>query len=641
MTKKLLPAVLFAICMLVQSSLSGQVPAQQPTQTPASPKTDDPGRVGAEAELQRRVREQQVARILAVLSATADDAKSWNDATAASKVQAQIADLMWDAESDTARGHLIRAWETGQKVEEPKGERSPFRNESLRTAARREVILVAKKRAPDLAKKWLEQMAQEAEQTKQERGAFDDRTPRSTLLLQMALQIVADNPEVAAGLVIESLQDGISFGLQQVLIRIQEKNVELSQTVFRAALSRLKLVGMLDPNELLILFAYLYTPGRIIAANTSDSSGQIQLAVGRNRPQIAEAAQLNPALALEFLQLAANLLLNAPLPVATENPANAARSQLSAINTLLGPISQRLPELAVALRARAQQISTETKFSPPSQAPPSNMPASLPGETSGNYAQRRVDLLEEAAQNERSSLGRDIAYARAALATTVESYGRGWDLAGKIEGSSLRENLRNWLTYRVSLHFIKLNDFDRAYELMAKNDDPIQRAASLVVGAQKLIVAKDRARASQWLLEARTLGRRADPDENSVHVALGVVSAYGKFDRGTAFEVFAEAVRLMGKTSLSPRDEDQSPPVKRFSGLDASPDFTYGTEGFSLKAAIGAFGPDQFEDVLGIVNRIPLAEVRGLAIIELCTKYLKSTRPTDPKLITHRSEIRK
>jgi hypothetical protein len=81
----------------------------------------------------------------------------------------------------------------------------------------------------------------------------------------------------------------------------------------------------------------------------------------------------------------------------------------------------------------------------------------------------------------------------------------------------------------------------------------------------------------------------------------------------------------MGKTNLSPRDEDQAPALTRFSGLEASPDFTYGTEGFSLKSAVNSFGPEQFEDVLGVVSRIKPAELQGLAIIELCRKYLKST----------------
>ena len=628
MKMKLRSVVFVMICTLWQSApAGGRVLAQQPSQV-GSQKNAKSRSASADEELKKRIREQQVTRILAVLSATADDAKNWTDATAASKVQAQIADVIWDADSNIARGYLVRAWETAGKVEIPKRERSPFRNESPRTDARREVILVARKRAPDLSKKWLQQMAQESEQDQRDRGAFDDRTPRSTLLLQMALQIVDENPEAAAGLVTDSLQDGISFGFQQVLIRIQEKNIELSQRVFRAALSRLRTTGMLDPNELLILYAYLYTPGRIVAANTDGDTGHVQIAVGRNPPQIAAAAQLNPALALDFLQLAANLLISAPVPATTANPSLAARSQLSAINTLMGPVSERLPDLAVALQTRAQQISTAAQLNTVPQSPPANTPTSLPGETSASYAERRVDLLEEAARNENFTLGRDIAYAKAALATSTQNYARGWNLAGKIEDRSLHDNVKNWLTYRATLHLIGENNLDKAYELAAKNNDPIQRAAGLVVGAQQLIKIKDTTRANQWLLEARSLIRKGDPDETSVHVAFGIVSAFGKFDRVTAFEVLSEAVRQMGKTTIGPADEDRVPLLKRFSGFESSADFTYGTEGFSLRAAVSAFGPEQFEDVLGIVNRITPAELHGFAIIELSKKYLKTTEGT-------------
>jgi len=317
-------------------------------------------------------------------------------------------------------------------------------------------------------------------------------------------------------------------------------------------------------------------------------------------------------------------LIHAPVPATTANPPLAARSQLSAINAIMGPISERLPELAVALQTRAQQISTEAQLVTVPPSAPANTPASVPGETSASYAERRVDLLEEAARNENYTIGRDIAYAKAALATTVQNHARGWSLAAKIDDGSLRDNVKNWLTYRATLHFVSQSNLDKAYELAGKNNDPIQQAASLVVGAQQLIKIKDTTRANQWLLEARSLIRQGDPDESSVHVTFGIVAAFGKFDRITAFEVLTEAVRQMGKTTLGPADEDRVPLLKRFSGFESSADFTYGTEGFSLRAAISAFGPEQFEDVLGIVNRITPTELHGMAIIELSKKYLKT-----------------
>jgi hypothetical protein len=106
---------------------------------------------------------------------------------------------------------------------------------------------------------------------------------------------------------------------------------------------------------------------------------------------------------------------------------------------------------------------------------------------------------------------------------------------------------------------------------------------------------------------------------------LGISSAFGKFDKVTAFELFSEAVRQLGKVTLDRRDEDRAPSVNRFSGLETPANFTYGTEGFSLRAAIDSFGAKQFEDVLGLVNRIPQPELHGMAIMTLCRKYLKAS----------------
>jgi hypothetical protein len=110
-----------------------------------------------------------------------------------------------------------------------------------------------------------------------------------------------------------------------------------------------------------------------------------------------------------------------------------------------------------------------------------------------------------AARNESYTLGSNIAYVKAAVVTTIEN-----TLADGIWRERLTTELcgtmGNWLTYRASLHSVNVNNRERAYELAGKNFHPIQRAASLIVGAQRdLIKAKDTTRASQWLQEARSL----------------------------------------------------------------------------------------------------------------------------------------
>ena len=579
-----------------------------------------------DAKLQDEQRQQQIQRILAILRATSDGARDWENAAAASKTQAQIADLMWDFDADAGRSYLIKAWETTSRINPPKPEeKSPYRNTPLRTATGREVILVARRRAPDLAQKWLDQIANavESDRSNQERGIFDDRTARSSVLLQMSLQILNDDPQAAAGLAIESLNDGISFGLQEVLLRIQEKNFELAQKVFRSALARLRTVGMSDPNELLILSAYLYTPGRTTAANTGDDPGRFQMAVGRNLPRIVPAAQLNPALAVEFLNVAADLLLVAQLPSSTSNAAVTARTQITAITSLMDRVAQISPEKGAMLAQRLQMLTGQAQFSPQQSKPPEGHIESKPGETAPEYNERRVDYLEKLAEKETTTLSRDVAYARAALATTVAAYQRGWDIATKIDDDRLRSNIRNCLMYRASLDLLSRNDTEKAYELISKNTDAAQRAASLIVGAQKLSDAKDTLRATHWLNEARALLKKTDSEEGAVSVALGVVTAYGKFDSFMAFDALSEAVRMMNKTKLTSLDRDRVPLLKRFSGLEIA-DFSYGTEGFSLKAAIGVFSQKEFEDVLTSINKISAQELRGVAVLELCRRYLTS-----------------
>jgi hypothetical protein len=606
-------------------------PAPQTRTTPAGPGA-------ATVDAQKQTRQQRLVRVGYVLLAIAEDAKQWKDADAAADVLAQIADLLWESNPLTARNHLVQAWETAGRVAEEKQERSRFRNQSARNDARRDVMLVARRRAPDLAKKWLEQMTQEAEEEResQPRGMYDDRTARSAVLLQMALQTADNNPQAAAELALESLQDGISFGFQEVLIKLQEKSFDTAQSVFRAALRRLRAGGLLDPNELLILYSYLYTPGRIAAANTGDDSANRQLAVSQNRPRITAAARLNPALAREFLSLAADLLIMAPLPTTSGDPQLTARTQLSVINFLLTEVSAQLPEKANALQARAMQIAADARFSAVPHTPRPDLPTPIEGESQKGYAERRVDLLEEQAEKETDNLSRDIAYARAALATTLDGYERGLSLAGKVQDESLRVGVTNWLIYRAVLHFIRASDFARAYALNAKNSDPLQRAAGLVVGAQKSVKEKDLLRSRQWLEEAREIIRKAEQGDNRSRIAFGVVSTYGMFDKAIALESLSEAVHSLEQTSPASRGDERAPLVKHFSGLNTPADFTYDTTGFGLSAAIKTFDADQFEDVLYLLNKIPSQEMRGRALITLCKEYLQTKEKSAPAKVSNR-----
>lgn len=565
-------------------------------------------------------------RVFEVLNSTADEARKWDDKATAARTQCQIADLIWDTDPENAITYLKAAWDTTARVEEPKRERSTFRNSSLRNSVRREVLLVAYKRAPELAATWLEQIVEERKsEEKTDRGTFDDRTARSAVLLQMAQELVAENPQGAAQLAIESLRDGVSFNFQSILLQLQNKDAALAESVVRAALTRLKTAGMIDTNEVLTLHSYLFTPGRVFGANIGENRNRMQLALGGPQVYLAPGRQ-NPALGREFLEVASDLLLTARVP---EGPYAliTARRIVSAIGTLFRTMSELLPEKAALLQARAQQLDSEARFSTAPIPRKPDIPEFRRGESQESFAERRVDLLEESAAKGRDVLSRDIGYANAAVATTVERYERGLELAGKIvDDKTLRDGVRSWLIYRAVVHLIGAGNLDQARRLNLKNDDAAARAVCFVVGAQKLVKDKDTERAGEWLREAGALVRRSEPDESMARIALGIVSTYGSFDTQTSLDWLLYAVKLMRKAPPVSLNDDTAPELTGISGITPTGEVTRSTSGFSLQTAVAVFSPDQFEQVLYVLNDMTPQEARGIAVLTLCRSFLTHKR---------------
>jgi hypothetical protein len=570
----------------------------------------------------------QWVRVILLLRSTADDSKKLDDKGLAARIQSEVADLTWDADPGIAGEYLQMAWDTAASISEPPHPTQPsYRSASAKTAALRSVIVVARHRDPDLAKKWIASLGDDSHgDAFAPGGVFDDRTRRSTVLLQMAADTIASDPKAAADLASQSLNDGISFGLQTVLIALQAKDFSLAQQVFKAALTRLQTAGMVDPNELLILASCLYTPGRVVGAGTSAARGNFPLSMNRDAVSITAAAQLDPGMASDFLRLAANLLINAPLPSATADPVSTARTFISAIGFLLVKIAPVFPDLAQSLQQRAGLLEADANFSlaPPPQPP--GVPAPRPDEKPRDYAERRVDTLEENAKKESSPMARDTLYAEAALATAPEQYQRGWTLAQNIQDDDLRPAVKDLVSYRAAVTFARADKLDKLEEVNAKNGDNLYRSAALVLGAQRQIAGKNTVRAVELLAEASRSMRKAAAEEALVPVSIGIAAAYAKFDSYMAHESVAEAVKLMDKFPAATLTEDKAPLVRRFSGIPFS-DFTYGTSGFGLSSAIDAFPADEFEDLLGLFRRLSNPESRSLSIILLCRKFLSSARP--------------
>lgn len=586
-----------------------------------------------ESPASRQERENELARekafqlrILDVLHSIAKEAYGWDDVKVSAKTQAQAADLLWGSDPISAENYLTRAWTTAKKAKEAEEKASKFRNSSNRVEASREVLLVARKRNPELAKKWLKELSDLADEDfkKNNNGDFDDRSARSAVLLQVALQVVDTDPQTAAALLIESFQDGISFGMQIVLVKIQEKNPELAAHVFRAAVQRINSSGIKEASEIQILFSYLYTPGQTFSTRSSTLQGSSSLSVLANRPMLTPAAQLYPALAQEFLVSAANAILRLPFLTDGENPEQSARDQYGIIPSLLSKLGNSSPQLSQSLQERLASVIPNANFGPEPPQAPGGRPPLRQGEDITEYRERILDVILEEAEKIANPLQRDIFIAQRVLRSEAEQHEKAISIADHIDDKELRQQILNFLIYRASLHLINRDRLAEAYKLAQKDEEPRHRASILIVGGQKFSEKKNFIDARNWLNEAHKLfEKNRQSHEDWINIGFGLVWAYAQFDKIDASRQLDSTVKLIDKLNKS-YSRENAPLGLNFSGLTFS-DFTSNTKHFSLNSAVDAFGKEEFDSLLASIETIPNGQAKGEATLFLCRKHIKPT----------------
>jgi len=82
----------------------------------------------------------------------------------------------------------------------------------------------------------------------------------------------------------------------------------------------------------------------------------------------------------------------------------------------------------------------------------------------------------------------------------------------------------------------------------------------------------------------------------------------------------------MQDTPLASLNDDRAPSLRRITGITPNSDITNQTTGFSLQAAVAVLPAEQFEQVLYALNDITPQEARGMAIVTLCSNFLKSMK---------------
>jgi hypothetical protein len=444
----------------------------------------------------------------------------------------------------------------------------------------------------------------------------------ASLRLRMAMELIDRAPASSVSVAKSSLAIGVFPDTLVFLGRLRKKDAQLANNFFIDALASVRQRRGRDVNELLLLYAYVFSPLRVPVV----SPGGIGVFNIPAYLAIAQEYPVEPAQARLYLDAVGQMMLD-------QNRLNPENLQLltnglegdyyfiSIIQPAAGNYAPSLVESFSARRAvvaallQPQQRETSEAAADRWDRMPTNV--SLTG--GGNTA--TVDYLIERAEKTSDPARRDRLYYQAATkAVGAKEYDRALEIVDKLSGP-YSGDAKQFIIFHIALYAARNHEVDRAEFFARRDDDLTRRAFIFTVIAASLIEGKgaDPERARGFLAEAEQLASKLDKEDERVEVLFGLVSVYSRFDSGLASQSLPIAIRAANKLEEFGRDTR----IRR--GFDIGGflfDYSmYGDE-FTFMEGIRTLGAKDFDGTLLQIRVLKSRLPRLKATVEICGAVL-------------------
>jgi hypothetical protein len=518
------------LCALVNAQTSAPAP-KKTTATPPAQKEVDP------EILQRR------SLAMSLLQSLAIEARSYRDEPLRARVQARIADALWDEDKENARSLFRRAWEVAEVVEKDAaqnagnavpGRLAASRPARPRTNLRREILQLAARRDPSLGEQFLAKLTAQDEALR----TSDPATNRPEIsAAEMAERLRLANGFLESDNVERALQFAdptlvrATMGSIQFLSALRDKSPAAADQRFAALLSMAAADPASDANTVSLLTSYAFTPSiyLMVSSNGIPSSNSF---LPHPAPDLA------PALRRNFLQTAANILLR---PFAQLDQSSAGRAGTYFIAMRLLPLFQQFaPDLAPAISAQLAALGPEASRGT-AEAGASSVNRGMNGDGRRDGID---DELKDRLDRAQGADARDRAYAFAAMRAAEEGDTRAHDLVDKIEDRDTRNGVRTFVDYTYIGSLITKKRVDEALLLARKADLPHTLRTHFITQAAAIVAKDDRGRAIELLGEALTEARRIDAGTTErAYCLVALLAQLAKLDKARGWELLSETVK--------------------------------------------------------------------------------------------------
>jgi hypothetical protein len=625
--------VSIGVCLVaLQIVSSAQAPAAKPKK-PAGKKA------GVEAEALAEARRTMASSLLTAL---ADEARSFRDLALRARVQARSADALWDTDPESARSLFRRAWDSAESAdeenarlsEEERRTRSAARGTTARReqpSMRREVLRLAARHDRDLGEEFLRKLEdarkQEAANTAAQptsqgtpRINPDDPPQAMAQRLSLARQLLEDGDiDRALQFADPALYPVNTFGMN-ILDMLHEKDPVAADQRYLTLLGRAIGDPVSDANTISLLSAYIFTPYMYITVRP-DGNSHTRRWSDKNAPR----PDIAPALQNAFFRTAATVLLG---PVAEPDLSSSGRLGSFIVIARMLPLFEKFGnDQTPALRARLAMLSNDVPERMRQMDDPLYTRGIVPEDASKDRVQDALDRLQRA----KTSDERDRVYYQAAMAASDKDYEKARQLADKIEDSELRKQLNAFLTFDAMHHAIDAKKPDDALRFARSQElTNVQRAWGLTEVA-RLLAKTEPERATEVLELASAEARRIDqgsPDR--VRTLVAIVTQFQKVDSARAWEMMSEVIKAANSLSGFSGEDGEMTMRVEFKGGGAMTN-NFNVDSFDLTDLFTALAQEDFNRAADLPKGFTGESPRAVAMLAVARTVLNKKPKVEPR----------
>jgi tetratricopeptide (TPR) repeat protein len=580
---------------------------------------------GLSLESQRR------AFAISIVISLADETRKY-DGALRPRVLARAADILWNADSDTARTLFRRAWEAAEKgdaegltFKNPDG--VPAMAAELVTALRREngydlraeVLALAARCDQKLGEEFLKKLTQDKKE--QKAGSSyqnsNDNSEDSLRRLNVATRLLDEGDieralEFAAPALNQVTANSIGF-----LSKLREKRSGVADQRFALLLAQAELDPSSDANTVSGLSSYAFTPGFYVTFNRDGNARWIQpeQSTSALRPPQLPALILN-----KFFQVGTTILLR-PLPPPNQDFTTSGRIGKSmVIKRLLPLFEQHSPDAALALRTQLQALSTGPRSELNDESP--LLKQGFQTDVTGSS----VESMQERIDHAKSSRERDRIYADAAVTLASRSDNRAQEFAQKIEDPDRRAQVLRYVDFELVRFALLEKKFSQAIRLAASEHLSHSQRSWAFMQAARLIMDSGPQGALELLEKAANeAGRIEAEDPNRTRLLIGVASQIFSVDRVRAWEIMGEVVKAANNSErFNGENVELHFPFATKSGLIIT---SVGGADFGLSGALRSLAKDDLYRSIDLAKSFKNDAPRAIALLAVASSLLeKSTR---------------